>query len=133
MKISDIINEDITDGAGKINPEHESVFSNTSTLPNQNMNRGSSYLHAMFLKALASAGAGDTPDGPMPEKNWAGGDPVMTPFHPVEYEMIDRAMKHVGDTRSKSWGDKRSQEPESVHKSSPVQARKPVELKRKKK
>jgi hypothetical protein len=103
-----------------IDKDQERAFSNTMTFPNQNMYHGSGYLHSQFLKALAGAGAGNTPDGDMGTQPWDGGDPVYTPFHPVEEEMIDRAAKHVGDTSKKKWGNDRSEESANTHKVSPV-------------
>jgi hypothetical protein len=104
---------------GQLNPEQESTMSNLSTFPGQNMYHGSGFLHNRFIKALAGAGAGNTPDADMGEQPWDGGDPIYSPFHPVEEEMLDRAAKHVGDNSRRNWGDKRSLEPDTVHKISP--------------
>lgn len=84
------------------------------------MYHGNGYLHSRFMQALASAGAGDTPDENMINNNWASGDPIISPYHPLEQEMINRAMKHVGDNRQIKWGKARSEEPENTHKVSPV-------------
>lgn len=127
MKITEIITE--AQRKGVIDAEQESVMSNTSTFPAQNMNHGSARLHRNFAMALAGAGAGDTPSINMGDENWAAGDSVTTPYHPVEDEMVNNAARHVGDTSKKTWGDRRSQEPDTVHKTSPVQARGPVSLK----
>jgi hypothetical protein len=118
MKISEII----TEGAQErvINPEHESVLGHAHTLPGQNLYHGSGYLHSRFIRALAGAGAGTTPSTNMGDENWAAGDPVIKPYHPVEEEMIDNAIRHVGDKNRKKWGNSRSEEPENVHKISPV-------------
>jgi hypothetical protein len=126
MKIRDIITENILDGKGKIDPEIEHVLTITSTLPNQNMYHGSGYLHALFLKAIAGAGAGDIECENMGDKNWAGGDPVLVPFHPMEEEMINNAMKHIGDNNRVHWGSKRSEEAEEVNKASPFKPRGPI-------
>jgi len=120
MRAREFIAEDIRDKKGNISSEHSAPFSNTSTLPGQNMNHGNAYLHSLFLKALAGAGAGDTPSVNMGEKNWASGDPIISPYHPIEEEMIDNASRHVGDKGRKKWGNSRSEEPENVHKISPV-------------
>jgi hypothetical protein len=105
---------------GKINPDAEKVIGHMHTFPNQNMYHGSGYLHSRFLKALAGAGAGDTPDAYMGEENFAGGDPIGRPYHPMEEEMIDRAAKHIGDGGKKTWGNRRSEEPTGTHTVSPV-------------
>jgi len=127
MKITEIITE--AQRKGIIDTEQESVMSNTSTFPDQNMNHGSARLHRNFAMALAGAGAGDTPSVNMGNENWAAGDAVTTPYHPVEDEMINNAAKHVGDHSKKTWGDRQSQEPDTVHKTSPIQSRGPVTLK----
>jgi hypothetical protein len=103
-----------------IDKDQERALSNTMTFPNQNMYHGSGYLHSQFLKALAGAGAGNTPDGNMGTQPWDGGNPVYTPFAPEEEEMIDHAAKHVGDTSKRKWGSNRSEESEDTHKVSPV-------------
>ena len=72
---------------GIINPEHEAVFNNVRSYPDQNMYHGSAYDHSRFIRALAGAGAGNTPDADMGDENWAGGDPAFTPYHPVEKEI----------------------------------------------
>jgi hypothetical protein len=131
MKIKDIITENILDEKGTIDSEQTHAFSNTSTLPNQNMYHGSGYLHSLYLKALAGAGAGDTPSENMGDKNWAGGDPIASPYHPMEEEMIDNAMKHIGDSGRKKWGSKRSEESPEVYKTSPARNPGPIKLTRK--
>jgi len=132
MRAREFIREDITEEEGVMHHEHESAMSNLSTHPAQNMYHGSAYLHSQYLKALAGAGAGDTPDAYMGEPSWHGGNPVFSPYHPLETEMMDRAAKHVGDTSTKNWGDKRSIEPDNVHKVSPIKDRGPISLKGKK-
>jgi hypothetical protein len=127
MKITEIINEE-AQHKGVIDPEQQSTMSNTHTYDEQNMYRGSGYKHSRFVIAMAGAGAGDTPSVNMGDENWAAGSPVITPYHPVEEEMMDNAARHIGDTSKKTWGDRQSQEPDTVHKTSPVQPRKPVEL-----
>ena len=129
MRIKEIY-ESILDKKGRLDSDQAKTLSNTSTLPNQNMYHGSGYLHSMYLKSLASAGAGTTEDGPMPEKNWAGGDPIASPYHPVEEEMIDRAMKAVGDTGRVKWGNRRSEEPAHVNRASPVKNPGPITRRR---
>jgi len=105
---------------GKMHPETKSVLSNTHTFPDQNMYHGSGYFHSRFLKALAGAGAGSTPDSHMGEMNFSSGDPTASPYHPVEEEMMDRAAKHIGDNSKRTWGKRTSEEPDGVHKVSPV-------------
>lgn len=120
----------VEEAQGKIHPEHGKVLSNLRTYPDQNMYHGSGYLHSKFLKALAGAGAGNTPDASMGDQPWDGGDPVYSPYHPVEEEMLDRAAKHVG-SHGRDWGDKRSLEPDGVNKTSPVVDRGPIQRKQK--
>lgn len=129
MKITEII---IEAKGGKLSNEQSSVMNSVSTFPNQNMYHGSGYLHSRMLLALAGAGAGDTPDENMGEMPWEAGDPVFAPYHPAEDEMLERAAKHIGDTSQKSYTSKRSTEPDSIQKHSPVQARGPIALKSKK-
>lgn len=129
MKITEIINEAAQQGA--IDPEHESVLGHTHTLPGQNMYHGSGYLHSRFIRALAGAGAGTTPSTNMGDENWAGGDPVIKPYHPMEEEMIDNAAQHIGDHEKTNWGTRKSLEPTTINHSSPVVARGPVQLKKK--
>ena len=129
MKITEIITEAAKENV--INDEHESVLGHVHTQPDQNMYHGSGYLHSRFARALAGAGAGNTPSENMGDENWAGGDPVIKPYHPIEEEMIDNAAEHVGDHSKKNWGDRGSKEPTTINKSSPIQARGPVQLKRK--
>jgi hypothetical protein len=125
------INEIITESSGEMPHEHETVLGHVHTQPDQNMYHGSGYLHSRFFKALAGAGAGDTPSINMGEENWAGGDPVIKPYHPIEEEMVDNAAHHVGDHSKRSFGkDHRSTEPDSVNTASPVQARGPITLKK---
>ena len=114
----------IDNDRGDIHPHHKHGFSNTHTYPNQNMYHGSGYLHSKMLVALAGAGAGNTPNADMGSQNWAGGNPISTAYHPLEQEMINRAMKHVGDKTKIQWGKLKAEEPDHVHKMSPVPARK---------
>ena len=129
MKITEIINEGAREGV--IEPEHEAVLGHVLTMPGQNMYHGSGYLHSRFGKALAGAGAGSVPSVNMGDENWAGGDPVIKPYHPMEEEMINNAAQHVGDHEKKNWGTRKSIEPTTINRSSPVQARGPVQLKKK--
>ena len=120
MKIRELVSENFMNRRGKIHPEHERGLNNTSTHPGQNMYHGSGYFHGKFVQALAGAGAGKTPDASMGDENWGGGDPITSPYHEVEKEMIDRAKKHIGDSQKVDWGAKESQEPQDVNRSSPV-------------
>jgi hypothetical protein len=129
MKIREIVVE--STHADSQPPEHVTAMSNVSTLPNQNMYHGSGYLHSTFLRALAGAGAGNTPSENMGKENFVGGDPMVSPYHEIEEEMIDNAMQAVGDTHRKKWGARNSHEPADVHRTSPIQARGPVKLNKK--
>jgi len=97
------------------------TINNMRTYPDQNMSVGKTglYGHFDYGITLAPAGAGDTPDGEMPDQNWAKGDPMYIPYHPLERDMLDRAAKHVGDRSKKDWGGP-STEPEDTHHHSPV-------------
>jgi hypothetical protein len=113
--------EFVTEGKkAPIPKEHESAWSNTSTFPDQNMYHGSGYLHSKFVKALAGAGAGNTLDSDMGQENFAGGDPMVTPYHPIEEEMVNRAVKAAGGKAGKKWGSRDSREPNDTQKTSPV-------------
>jgi len=104
---------------GEMQPHQRNVLNNPVTYPKQGQYGGDQYLHAQFLKALACAGAGDTPDAEMAPENWAGGDPVFIPYHDTEIEMLNRAAKYVGDNSKREWGGP-SKEPKDTHKVSPV-------------
>ena len=116
MRAQEFITE--TMNTGKIHSHHIQTLNNVRTYGDQNMYHGSAFDHSRFLLALAAAGAGDTEDGHMPHENFIGGDPMYSPYHPVEEEMLDRAAKHVGDNSKRAWGG-RSHEPDDTHKVSP--------------
>jgi len=116
MRAREFITEKMN--VNSIHPHHEKTLNNVRTYGNQNMYHGSAFDHSRFLLAAAAAGAGDTEDGHMPDENFIGGDPMFSPYHPVEEEMLDRAAKHVGDNSKRVWGG-RSQEPDDTHKVSP--------------
>jgi hypothetical protein len=56
----------------------------------------------------------------MPAYPWSAGDVIYTPFAPEEEEMIDRTARHMGDSSKTNWGNPRSLEPNTIHKTSPV-------------
>jgi hypothetical protein len=119
MRAKEFITEKMKKGA----MAHDSykTINNMRTYPDQNMSNGKTglYGHFDYGVTLAPAGAGDTPDGHMPEQNWAKGDPMYIPYHPLERDMLDRAAKHVGDNSKREWGGP-SVEPEDTHHHSPV-------------
>ena len=118
MKIKDIITE--TAPQGQMQDDATRAMTNTRAYPNQNMYHGSGYLHSQYLRALAGAGAGKTPDENMGDTNWAAGDPICTPYHPLENEMLDRAAKHIGDNSKRQLTNHKSQEHKSTNHKSPV-------------
>jgi hypothetical protein len=117
MRAKEFIFESL--GSGAISSSKSHVLNNLRTYPNQSMYSGSGYYHSLFVKALAGAGAGDTPDAWMGVENWAGGDPVFVPYSDLEIEMLDRAAKYVGDDGKRVWGG-RSEEPKGTNTTSPV-------------
>jgi hypothetical protein len=68
---------------------------------------------------LALAGAPDYPTK-MEADNWIGGDPLLSTYTDVEFEMVKKAAKQVGAGRIQNWSGKRSQEVADVNKTSPV-------------
>jgi len=120
MKIKDIITESgmkknvIDDGV-------EKSMSNTFTMPDQNMYHGSAYKHSQFMKAIAGAGAGNVESMNLGDENWAAGNPVASPYHPIEEEMIDNAATHVGDhSKHQVSREKASIESPEIHRVSPT-------------
>lgn len=124
MKISDIITES---GMDPMSKEHKAAIQSAVTFPDQNMSTGSAYKNWRFGVALAGA-----PEFPTKADNWIGGDPLISPYTEVEMEMINFAAAQVGDGSKQVWSGKRSQEIDNVQKVSPIQARGPIQLKKKK-
>jgi hypothetical protein len=50
----------------------------------------------------------------------AEGDPIFSPYHPIEEEMMDNAAKAIGDNSRKKFTGKKSKEPDHVYRVSPV-------------
>lgn len=115
MRANEFILED-----KKGNKDQLAAMTNVGTFPDQNMYHGSGYNHSKFLRALAGAGAGNTESVNMTTDNMAEGDPIFSPYHPVEEEMLNNAAKAIGDKSKKQWSGKKSTEPEGTHKVSPV-------------
>jgi len=130
MRAKEFITEKMKKGA--MTHDSYKTINNMRTYPDQNMSNGKTglYGHFDYGVALAPAGAGDTPDGHMPEQNWAKGDPMYIPYHPLERDMLDRAAKHVGDNSKREWGGP-SVEPEDTHHHSPVPDWNPYGIKKK--
>lgn len=124
MRAKEFVIEQIKTGV--IHPHHKAGLHNIRSYTDQNMSTGKTglYGHNQFLRAVAGAGAGNTPDGDMGTENFLKGDPMFSPFTEEEREMLDRAAKHVGDNSKVEWGNA-SSESEHTHKVSPVAQHKP--------
>lgn len=108
-------------GMKKINRDQKASMKNASTLPGLNQSTGSAYMN--YRMGLALAGAPDYPTK-MEADNWIGGDPLLSTYTDVEFEMVKKAAKQVGAGRIQNWSGKRSQEVADVNKTSPVASKK---------
>jgi hypothetical protein len=119
MKVREIITERMKTGV--IHPNHNANLHNVRSYSDQNLSVGKTglYGHNQFLRAVAGAGAGNTPDGIMGDENYLKGDPMFVPYTESEREMLDRAAAHVGDHSKHEWGGP-SEETNDTHRVSPV-------------
>lgn len=101
----------------RIRKDQKSSMKNASTLPKLNQSTGSAYMNWRF--GLALAGAPDYPTK-MEADNWIGGDPLLSTYTDVEFDMIKKAAKQVGAGTIQNWSGKRSREVADVNKHSPV-------------
>ena len=101
----------------RIRKDHKASMKNASTMPGLNQSTGSAYMN--YRMGLALAGAPDYPTK-MEADNWIGGDPLLSTYTDVEFEMVKKAAKQVGAGRIQNWSGKRSQEVADVNKTSPV-------------
>ena len=108
-------------GMKKINRDQKASMKNASTLPGLNQSTGSAYMN--YRMGLALAGAPDYPTK-MEADNWIGGDPLLSTYTDVEFDMIKKAAKQVGAGTIENWSGKRSQEVADVNKISPVASKK---------
>jgi len=126
MRAWEFITEN-TSGAGHrtkgpmkpIEKTHKAAMRNASTMPGLNMSHGSAYTGWRFGLALAGAPTYPTK---MEADNWIGGDPLLTPYSDVEFEMVKAAAKQVGGGSIQNWSGDRSEEVADVNKNSPVKA-----------
>ena len=112
MRSREFIKED-----WRIRKDQKASMKNASTLPGLNQSTGSAYTN--YRMGLALAGAPDYPTK-MEADNWIGGDPLLSTYTDVEFEMVKKAAKQVGAGRIQNWSGKRSQEVADVNKTSPV-------------
>jgi hypothetical protein len=125
MKIREIIKEGTTTGSGTkakghmepIPKEYKASMKDASTLAMLNQSSGSAYIGYRYGVALAGA-----PDFPtkMAADNWIGGDPLVSTYTDVEWDMIKAAAKQVGAGTVKNWSGNRSKEVADVNVVSPV-------------
>jgi hypothetical protein len=101
----------------KIHPHHKSSMKNASTIPALNQSTGSAYMN--YRMGLALAGAPTYPTE-MEADNWIGGDPLLSTYSDVEWDMIKAAAKQVGAGTIQNWSGNRSKEVADVNKTSPV-------------
>ena len=104
-------------GMRRISKDQKSSMKDASTLPGLNQSTGSAYMN--YRMGIALAGAPDYPTK-MEADNWIGGDPLLSTYTDVEFEMIKKAAKQVGAGTIENWSGKRSQEVADVNKTSPV-------------
>lgn len=108
-------------GMKKISKDQKSSMKDATTLPGLNQSTGSAYMN--YRMGIALAGAPDYPTK-MEADNWIGGDPLLSTYTDVEFEMIKKAAKQVGAGTIENWSGKRSQEVADVNKISPVASKK---------
>lgn len=104
-------------GMKQIRRDQKSSMKNASTFPGLNQSTGSAYMN--YRMGIALAGAPDYPTK-MEADNWIGGDPLLSTYTDVEFDMIKKAAKQVGAGTIQNWSGKRSQEVADVNKTSPV-------------
>lgn len=112
----------IETGMKKIARDQKSSMKNASTLPGLNQSTGSAYMN--YRMGIAMAGAPDYPTK-MEADNWIGGDPLLSTYTDVEFDMIKKAAQQVGAGTIENWSGERSKEVADVNKTSPVANKKP--------
>jgi hypothetical protein len=108
-------------GMKKISKDQKSSMKDAITMPGLNQSTGSAYMN--YRMGIALAGAPDYPTK-MEADNWIGGDPLLSTYTDVEFDMIKKAAKQVGAGTIENWSGKRSQEVADVNKISPVASKK---------
>lgn len=91
----------------------------TSSDLSSNKSDGNAYQAYRHGLALACAGAGNTPDAPMPAEGSFSGDPLYVSYSSADDEMLDRAGKIV-NSNHKRLSKLKSEEQSDVIKHSPV-------------
>ena len=114
MRAKEFVSES---GMKKIDKMHKAAMKNASTLPALNQSTGSAYMN--YRMGIALAGAPEFPTKQEAD-NWIGGDPLLSTYTDVEFEMVKAAAKQVGAGTIQNWSGKRSEEVADVQKSSPV-------------
>ena len=104
-------------GMRKISKDQKSSMKNASTLPGLNQSTGSAYMN--YRMGIALAGAPNYPTK-MEADNWIGGDPLLSTYTDVEFEMVKKAAQQVGAGTIENWSGNRSREVADVNKTSPV-------------
>lgn len=125
MRAIEFISEGTVNGQGnrgrggmkKPSEDAKESMMNASTLPDLNQSTGSAYLN--YRMGIALAGAPNFPTK-MEADNWIGGDPLLSTYTDVEWDMIVAASKQVGGGTIQNWSGKRSKEVADVNKTSPV-------------
>jgi len=107
----------IETGMRRISKDQKSSMKNASTLPGLNQSTGSAYMN--YRMGIALAGAPNYPTK-MEADNWIGGDPLLSTYTDVEFEMVKKAAQQVGAGTIENWSGKRSKEVADVNKTSPV-------------
>ena len=125
MRAQEFINEGITNANGgkakggtqKPTKDQKASMKDATTVSDANQSTGSAYLGWRLGVALAGA-----PDYPTKAEadNWIGGDPLLSTYTDVEFEMIKAAAAQVGAGNIKNWTGNRSKETADVNKTSTV-------------
>lgn len=97
--------------------DQKASMKNATTMPDQNSSSGSAYLN--YRMGIALAGAPTYPTK-MPGDSWIGGDPLLSPYTEVEFEMVKRAAEQIGGGKIENWTGDRSKETGDVNKTSTV-------------
>lgn len=101
----------------KIDATQKAAMKNASTIPGLNQSHGSAYVGWRFGIALAGAPTYPTE---MEADTWIGGDPLLSTYTDIEWEMIKKAAQQVGAGNIQNWSGDRSKEVADVNKTSPV-------------
>ena len=118
MKITEIIQEG---RKGKLRPDHEKALLGTRTFGDGH-GAGNDQNYNRVGLALAMADGSDA-DLDIDDRTWFHADNVAVPYTELEHKMLDQAFRAVKTIQQHVVRNHHSSEHESVHKASPVPAR----------